>query len=126
MSNSQGKHFGQSSGGQPTLPHGTANDQRAAGFIPVVTDDPSSKGAAGAGARSSRHGRRMKSDNYRETDPYDLSGRRSRDPRKRRNRIISTVLFIVGIVLIVAAAGMYGYSQWQYHEQDVENEQLAA
>ena len=126
MSNSQGKHFGQSSGGEPTPPHGTANAQRAAGFIPVVTNDPSSKGAAGAGARSSRHGRRMESDNYRETDPYDLSGRRSRDPRKRRNRIISTLLFIVGIALIAAAVGMYGYSQWQYHEQDVENEKLAA
>ena len=32
----------------------------------------------------------------------------------------------MGIALIVAAAGMYGYSQWQYHEQDVENEKLAA
>ena len=127
MSNSQGKHFSQPDGGgsaapsRSDAPRGSADDQRSAGFIPVVTSDPSGKGAG-----SSRHNRRMKSDNYRETDPYDLSGRRSRDPRKRRNRIISTVLFIVGIALIVAAAGMYGYSQWQYHEQDVENEKLAA
>ena len=127
MSNSQGKHFSQPDGGgsaassRSDAPRGSADDQRSAGFIPVVTSDPSGKSAG-----SSRHNRRMKSDNYRETDPYDLSGRRSRDPRKRRNRIISTVLFIVGIALIVAAAGMYGYSQWQYHEQDVENEKLAA
>ena len=108
MSNSQGKHFSQPDGGgsaassRSDAPRGTAGDQRSAGFIPVVTSDPSAKGAG-----SSRHNRRMKSDSYRETDPYDLSGRRSRDPRKRRNRIISTVLFIVGITLIVAAAGMY-------------------
>ena len=123
MSNSQGKHFGQSAdSGAERAAQDDTSDQRATGFIPVVTDDPSS---TVGDARPSRRSRRVKSDSYRETDPYDLSGRRSRDPRKRRNRIISTLLFIVGIALIAAAVGMYGYSQWQYHEQDVENEKLA-
>ncbi len=131
VSNSQGKHFGQQSEDSPVPAQhadgsqhtaSPANNQRAAGFIPVVTGDPHAKGS---GARFARSDRRMESGNYLDTDPYDLSGRRSRDPRKRRNRIVSTMLFIVGIALLAIAAGMWGYSQWQYHEQDVINEKLA-
>ena len=66
MSNSQGKHFSQPDGGgsaassRSDAPRGSADDQRSAGFIPVVTSDPSGKSVG-----SSRHNRRMKSDNYR-------------------------------------------------------------
>lgn len=92
-------------------PHAAANAGRASqGFVPVTS--------ANADAGSSRHGRR--------TDPYDLSGRRENNPKRRRNRIISGVLFALGVILILVAAGMWGYNQWQYHEQDQINEKLAA
>ena len=91
-------------------PHAAANAGRAAqGFVPVTS--------VNADAGSSRHGRR--------TDPYDLSGRRENNPKRRRNRIISGILFALGIILILVAAGMWGYNQWQYHEQDQINEKLA-
>ena len=84
-----------------------------AAYIPAVGD--------GAGRGRSRRNAR-----FVETDPYDLSGRRSKDPRKRAARIVSVVLFVVGIALIATAAGMWIYNQWQYHEQDRINEELAA
>ena len=91
------------------MPHRT--DVR---FIPVVSE-PGSEGAADA-SRSSR---------FRETDPYDLSGRRSGDPKKKAGRIVSVLLFVIGVALIATAAGMWIYNQWQYHEQDRINEELA-
>lgn len=86
------------------------------GFIPVVSEPE---------GRHHRHNRRRKEPHFVETDPYDLSGRRSRDPRKRVARVISTLLFLVGIGLLATAAGLWLYKQWQYHEQDQINEHLA-
>lgn len=83
---------------------------------------------------------------YSQADPYDVKGRREKrarkaaraqadagadggspqDPKKRRARIISTVLLIVGIVLLLAAGGMFLHDQYQYHKQDEINEKLAA
>ena len=71
------------------------------------------------------HNRRRRDRGFVETDPYDLSGRRSRDPRKRVGRVVSVLLFVVGIALIAVAAGMWIHNQWQYHEQDRINEELA-
>lgn len=48
------------------------------------------------------------------------SGRRSLAHR------ISNFLIIVGVVLLVAAGGVWGFTQWRYHESAVENERLAA
>lgn len=99
-------------------PHAAKTARRVdATYIPVVS-------APGEGARG--HGRRRRDAGFRETDPYDLSGRRSRDPRKRVGRVISVLLFIVGVALIATAAGMWIYNQWQYSEQDRINEELAA
>ena len=91
------------------------------GFVPIMSSD-------GQGEGGGRHKKdhRSGASHYRETDPYDLSGKRSRDPRKRRARVVSTVLFVVGIVLIAVAGGMWLYSQKQYADQDAENEKLAA
>ena len=85
---------------------------RSAHYIPVVS-------SPAEGERKQRDAR------FVETDPYDLSGRRSGDPRKRAGRIISVILFVVGMGLILTAAGMWIYNEWQYHEQDVLNEELA-
>lgn len=85
----------------------------SAHYIPVVSAEPAEDEKKRRDAR------------FVETDPYDLSGRRSGDPKKRIGRIVSAVLFILGIGLILTAAGMWIYNQWQYHEQDVINEELA-
>lgn len=87
------------------------------GFIPVMSEPSGERGG---------HDRRRREAHFVETDPYDLSGRRSRDSRKRAGRIVSVLLFVVGVALVVAAAGMWLHSQWQYHEQDEMNERLAA
>ena len=59
-----------------------------------------------------------------QVDPYDIKD--SRNPRRRRAKVFSTVLFAIGIALLLVAAGLWGYNQWQYHQQDVVNEKLAA
>ena len=87
------------------------------GFVSVVSDP---------GAEAKGHNRRRREPRFVETDPYDLSGRRSRDPRKSVARVLSAILFVVGVGLIVAAVGMFAYNQWQYGEQDRINEELAA
>lgn len=86
------------------------------GFIPVMTEPE---------GKRHRHDRRRKEPHFVETDPYDLSGRRSRDPRKRIARVLSTLLFIVGLGLLATAAGLWFHKQWQYAEQDEINEHLA-
>lgn len=86
------------------------------GFIPVMTEPQ---------GKRHRHNRRRKEPHFVETDPYDLSGRRSRDPRKRIARALSTLLFIVAVGLLATAGGLWLYKQWQYAEQDDINEHLA-
>ena len=46
--------------------------------------------------------------------------------RRRGSRLLSNLLLAVGVILLLVAGGMWGYSQWRYHQQDVENEKLAA
>lgn len=70
-------------------------------------------------------GTNRRNDHFAQTDPYDLKGRRGKDPKKRRNRIISSCLFVVGIVLLLVAGGIFWYNQNQYAEQDKINEKLA-
>ncbi|WP_234966923.1 class B sortase [Olsenella urininfantis] len=54
------------------------------------------------------------------------SGKKPRKGGKgRRSRIVANVLIVVGILLLLAAAGLWGFSQWRYHEQDVINQKLA-
>ncbi len=97
-------------------PHAASTPHSAdARYIPVVSG--ADERGSGRRARHSAH--------FVETDPYDLSGRRSKDPRKRVGRIVSAVLFVVGAGLLLAAAGIWIYNQWQYHQQDVLNEELA-
>lgn len=45
---------------------------------------------------------------------------------RRLRLLVSNVLLAVGIVLLLVAAGLWGYSRWQYHEQDVVNDRLAS
>lgn len=96
-------------------PHAAGTPRVSSGYVSVVSE------SSGTG----RHGSRRRDADFRETDPYDLSGRRSRDPRKRAGRIVSVILFVVGVALIATAAGLWIYNQWQYHEQDRINEELA-
>ena len=45
-------------------------------------------------------------------------------PRRRRS-VASTALIVVGVLLLVVAAGIFGFSQWQYAQQDRINEELS-
>ena len=76
--------------------------------------------------RAAGHDRRRKGPHFVETDPYDLAGRRSRSIWKRLGRVLSVLLFLVGIGLIVAAAALWINNQRQYAEQERVNEELAA
>ncbi len=100
--------------------HAAAPDQITSGYVSVVGSGNND------GRRSRGKNRRTNSSHFAETDPYDIKGRRSKDPKKRRNRIISACLFVVGIVLLLVAGGIYLYNQNQYAEQDQINEKLAA
>lgn len=88
---------------------------QAVGYKSVVTDESDSR-------RGNKQNRRRKYD-YVDTDPYDIKGRR--DPKRRRMRVVSTILVVVGLLLLLGAAGMWAYNQYRYHEQDVINEKLA-
>ncbi len=88
---------------------------------------PTAAGAVGydsvVGAAAAEKGRKKGRRRAAHTDPYDIKGKR--DPRRRRSRIISTVFLVVGLALLIGAAGMWIYNQRQYHEQDQINEKLA-
>lgn len=84
-------------------------------FVPVMSEPDGSKSK----------GNRRRDAGFVETDPYDLSGKRSKDPLKRVGRVFSVLLFVVGLALIGVAGGMWLHDQWEYHEQDVINEELA-
>lgn len=95
--------------------HYSSTNAQAVGYQSVISSSGDNRGG--------KNNRRRKSD-YVDTDPYDIKGRR--DPKKRRARIVSTILLVVGIVLLAAAGGMWLYNQYQYKQQDTINEKLAA
>ena len=97
-------------------PHAAGLPNAASGFVSVVSEP---EGA------THKHDRRRKEAHFRQTDPYDLSGRRSRSAWKRVGRVLSVLLFLVGAGLILAAAGLWVRNQMQYAEQDRINEELA-
>lgn len=98
-------------------PHAAHISDRAEGFVSVVSDPQGS---------SRGHDRRRREPRFVETDPYDLSGRRSRSVWKRLARVLSVLLFVAGVALIVGAAGLWLRTRWQYGEQERVNEELAA
>ena len=95
-------------------PYASAPKQGAVGF---VSASPASKGGRrGSSAHASKQPKRGRASKQ---TPKQPSG------KKRRN-VLSTVLIVVGVVLLLVAGGMWGYAQWQYHVQDENNEKLAA
>ncbi len=109
-------HFKQPDNDPSSKRERTAQNE-GVGFVPVVSNPPD-------GHRG--HDRRRREEHFTQTDPYDLSGRRSHDPKKRAGRIVSVVLFVVGVGLLLTAAGLWAYNQWRYRQQDQINEELAA
>ena len=53
--------------------------------------------------------------------------RTSKRPRRKRSalRVISTLLIVVGVGLLLAAGGLWGYAQFRYYKQSKTNEALA-
>ena len=82
-------------------------DNAALGYIPAYTQ--------------ARHGRSA----VLESDPYDIKGYNHKRGRKAL-RVITNILFIIGIALLAAAGGMWIKSQLDYREQDEQIEQLQA
>ena len=60
-----------------------------------------------------------------EADPYDIKGYRNKRGR-RVLRVLTNILFIIGIALLAVAGGMWIKSQLDYREQDREIEKLQA
>ncbi len=84
------------------------------GFVSVVSE-PDDKN------RKRKYQRRTKrSAHFAETDPYDIRGYRSKGKGRKVARAISTVLFVVGVLLMLVAGGMWLKAQWDYYQQDVE------
>jgi len=48
----------------------------------------------------------------------------SKRPRSARN-VISNILIVIGVALLLVAAGMWGYARWRYYKQEQNNQQLA-
>jgi sortase B len=44
---------------------------------------------------------------------------------RSKSRVLSNILIAAGVVLLLVAAGMWGYAQWQYSQQDAENDKLS-
>lgn len=98
-----------------------ASVENTTGFVPIVSETGSEPSLT-----TSKHNRRRKESAYVETDPYDIDDVRQGNHSKRYVRLISNILFVVGLLLLLAAAVMWGRSQWDYHKQDVVNERLAS
>ena len=111
----QGKRFSVPSAAH--APEGTFSNNDTNSFIPVVSEPETERQAR-------RRNKRTGASHFRETDPYDLKGYR-KNKHRRTLRIVSNVLFIVGLALVLGAAGMWAKSQWEYHRQDVENQKLS-
>ena len=58
-----------------------------------------------------------------ESDPYDIKGYKRSTGRKVL-RVLSNILFIVGIALVLVAGGMWVKSQIEYRQQDEQIEKL--
>lgn len=114
------KHFSDEKNPAQTPAHAPASapahtqQQEPVGFVPVM------HGSAQAG----KHASRVKHAAYVETDPYDIKGRRSKSEGRAR-RIVSNVLLAVGIILLLVAGGIFGFQQWNYHQQNEVNKKLA-
>jgi len=93
---------------------GSFSHQDTTGFVPVV-GEPDARSSKEKYQRRTRRGA-----HFSETDPYDIHGFRSKGKGRRAVRTVSTVLFVVGIILLLAAGGLWLKAQWAYHQQDVE------
>lgn len=109
----------------PRPVHMAPGTTTSVGYQSIVTESQDGRDARGRRRSSAKRNNRRRERSYRQTDPYDIAGRRSKSPWKRLGRVLSTLLFIVGVGLIVYAAYTYLYAQYQYYLTDENNEALA-
>ena len=93
---------------------GSFSNGDTTGFVAVVGEpDPRS-------SRKKYKRNTKKSAHFAETDPYDIRGYRGKGRGRKAARTISSLLFVVGVILLLVAGGMWLKAQWAYHQQDVE------
>ena len=109
----------------PRPVHMAPGTTTSVGYQSIVTEPEDGRDARGRRRSSAKRNNRRRERNYRQTDPYDIAGRRSKSPWRRLGRVLSTLLFIVGVGLIVYAAYTYLYAQYQYYLTDENNDTLA-
>ena len=95
--------------GQPSRAAGTD----ASPFDVISPDSPSLDPAAAA-ASGAAHA----------ANP--ASGAPGGKKKRKKGNLVSNILIAVGVILLLVAAGIWGFSMWRYHEQDVQNKKLAA
>lgn len=96
----------------------TGASEGGTGYIPVA--EAHDRGEDG-GRRSGRT--RYHKAEVLESDPYDLKGYRTRRG-SRAMRVVSNVLFAVGIALVLVAGGIYVHNQLDYRQQDESIQEL--
>ena len=124
-----GKHFKQSGGkGASQVPQRVTT-----GYVPASAGPYA--GASGHGPRSTRssfsHSGKATASRPGHHGQAATPARSSRagSPRRgepKRRNVLSTVLIVIGVVLLLVAGGLWGYAQFQYHVQDENNAKLDA
>lgn len=83
-------------------------------------------GGRGRRAAHAGHGRDRASGGGLEARAQVRASYYASDPRGGRAHLLSNLLLAAGVILLLAAVGMWVVAQWRYHQQDVVNDELAA
>ena len=96
---------------------GSFSNGDTTGFLAVVSEADTARDARRRYKRNTK-----KSAHFASTDPYDIHGyRKGRGGKgKKAARVISTLLFVAGVILLLVAGFLWLRAQWAYHQQDVE------
>ena len=94
---------------------GAISNKNTTGYVAVVGEADTRRNARRKYKRNTK-----KNAHFAETDPYDIHGYRTKGKGRKVARVISTLLFVVGVILLLVAGYLWLKAQWEYHKQDVE------
>lgn len=126
-----GKHFANNQDSSSIKqPVPAARRSSAAGSRYSASGGASRYSASGKDARRSRNERSSAYGSAQRRDRATTTPRRggAADPNKprRKGNVLSTILMVVGVVLLLVAGGLYLHAQLDYAATDANNEKLAA